>query len=160
LSSVAEENPESSSSEVVAAVERVPTAEEQGLVRENAFPVYAPRRGTGKPTYALVPGRKGEMLSNYALFLDSIRKAELPWLTYDAMTRDEKAIYMAHIKALEVRKLEYVDPHDKRTKHKTVSPLIFAGECCGEGCRHCPYKLENCSPEIRKHLVYNGAYYL
>jgi hypothetical protein len=76
------------------------------------------------------------------------------------MTKAEKTIYIAHVKAVEARKLEYVDPHDKKSVHKTVSFHLHQRKCCGEGCRHCPYELEACDPEIKQHLVYNGAYYV
>ncbi|KAI6232927.1 60S ribosomal protein L23 [Aphelenchoides fujianensis] len=75
------------------------------------------------------------------------------------MTKREKDVYMAHLRAVEARKLEYRDPHDKKATHKTVAALLYAGECCGEGCRHCPYELDACSEETRKRLVFNGVYY-
>ncbi|KAI6183700.1 60S ribosomal protein L23 [Aphelenchoides bicaudatus] len=140
--------------------ERVPTAEELGLPREKAFPAFAPRRGDGNAVYKLVPGRNGELQAGYNLFVDSIRRSEINWHPYDTMTKYEKHVYIAHIKAVEGRKLEYTDPIDKKTRYKTVAALIYEGKCCGEGCRHCPYELENCSPEIKKRLSYNGAYYL
>lgn len=99
-------------------------------------------------------------MAGYNLFVGSIRRCEVSWMPYDSMTKEEKHVYIAHLKAVEARKLEYIDPVDKTTRHKTISALIYAGECCGEGCRHCPYDLDKCSSEIRKHLVYNGAYYL
>lgn len=141
-------------------VEHVPTAEELGLPREKALPKFASRRGNGHVVYTLVPGRNGELQAGYNLFVDSIRRCEVDWHPYDSMTKYERHVYIAHIKAVEGRKLEYIDPMDKTTRHKTISALLYQGSCCGEGCRHCPYELENCSPEIRKRLIYNGAYYL
>jgi hypothetical protein len=141
-------------------VEHIPTAEELGLPRERAVPTFAPRRGDGRAVYKLIPGKNGELQAGYNLFVDSIRRCEIAWHPYDSMTKYEKHIYIAHIKAVEGRKLEYTDPIDKKTRHRTLSALLYEGECCGKGCRHCPYELENCSPETRKHLVHNGAYYL
>lgn len=77
------------------------------------------------------------------------------------MTKAEKLIYITHLKAVEARKLEYVDPTDKKTVHKTVSAHLYEGKCCGEeNCRHCPYELENCSERTKKFMIYNGAYYM
>jgi len=158
-SSISMEIESSSTTSGESAVSRLPTAEELDLKRENALPIFAPRRGNGKLTYKLVPGRKGELMAGYTLFVDSIRKCELNWHPYDTMTKAEKTVYISHIKAVEARKLEYTDPLDKSV-HKTVSALIYAEKCCGEGCRHCPYELENCDSETKKHLIYNGVYYL
>ncbi|KAI6172493.1 60S ribosomal protein L23 [Aphelenchoides besseyi] len=101
-----------------------PTAAELGLQREDAHPVFASRRGTGEVVYKLVSGRNGELLAGYTLFEAAIKKSEINWTPYHGMTKAEKDVYIAHLRAVEARKLEYRDPHDKKI-HKTVSALFY-----------------------------------
>lgn len=129
------------------------------LPRENTFPVFATPRYPGYNVYNLVPSKNNEQLADYVLFEDSIKRAQIPWLIYDKLMRNERTIYMAHARAVQKRKLSYRCPRTKKI-HKTVSQLLFDGDCCGEGCRHCPYELKNCSDRLRKSLVWNGAYYV
>ena len=99
------------------------------------------------------------MIADYVLFEESMKFAEAPWPDYDSMTKDERAIYMEHLKAVKDRKLSYIDP---KTKYSvmTVSQLLYNGKCCGNGCRHCPYELENVSEDIRRFRQWNGAFYV
>ena len=69
---------------------RVPTAEELGLSREKAFPTFAPRRGDGSPAHRLVPGKNGELMVGYKLYVDAIRKSRniLERLQFDDKVRE------------------------------------------------------------------------
>lgn len=136
-----------------------PTPEELGLPKENAFPVFAKQRGNGRKVFNLVPWKNGEMLADYVLFEESMKLAETKWLDYDGMTRDEKDIYIAHLKAVKDRKLSYIDPKTKLSV-MTVSQLLHQGKCCGNGCRHCPYGMENASEDVKKNRKWNGAFYV
>jgi hypothetical protein len=129
------------------------------LPRENAFPVFAALRGPGHPVYGLVPWIGGEMIADYVLFEASMEKARVPWVKYDALTTQEKTVYVEHMKALHARRLSYKCPMIKQT-FKTVSQLLYEENCCGEGCRHCPYELEQCPDKVKKSLVWNGAFYI
>lgn len=126
--------------------------------KENAFPTYAPLRGSGHKVYELVRWRDSEHIANYVLFEDSMHKAKVSWKDYDALTTEEKTIYVEHMKAIHERKLNYICPQTKCI-FKTVSQLLFEGNCCGNGCRHCPYLLENCPHPVKNSLAYNGAFY-
>uniref|UniRef100_A0A915DPZ4 Large ribosomal subunit protein uL14m n=1 Tax=Ditylenchus dipsaci TaxID=166011 RepID=A0A915DPZ4_9BILA len=119
-----------------------------GLVKENAFPTFAKLRGPGHKVFSLIPYKEGEMLADYVLFEESMLKSKVSYLKYKAMTRDEKNVYMAHLKAIQLRKLSYECPLTKKS-HKTVSQLLYQGECCGQGCRHCPYELDYCDDKIK-----------
>lgn len=99
------------------------------------------------------------MLANYVLFEDSMKKCKVSWLNYNAMTSEERTIYLDHYKAVQEKKLEYKCSLTKKI-HKTVSQLLYNDKCCGEGCRHCPYELENCNDTIKKSLIWNSAYYV
>lgn len=99
------------------------------------------------------------MLADYVLFEESIKKAEVKWSKYDAMTSEERDIYIAHLNAVRDRKLYYIDPKTK-FKVMTISQLLYEGKCCGNGCRHCPYEHVNATPEIRKSKKWNGAFYV
>jgi hypothetical protein len=136
-----------------------PTPEELGLPKENAFPVFAKPRGIGKKIFGLVPWKNGEMLADYVLFEESMKRTETPWLDYDGMTREERDIYIAHLNAVKDRKLSYIDPKTKLSV-MTVSQLLYQGKCCGNGCRHCPYELENASEDVKKNRKWNGAFYV
>jgi hypothetical protein len=140
--------PESSNKEVI------------DLRRENAFPThFVGSRGMGRPIYALIPGKKGELLTDYVLFEESMKKVNrVPWTCYDQMNCEERTIYTKHLKAVEARKLFYKCPITGDIV-KTVSQLLYDGKCCGRGCRHCPYELIECNVTVKKSLVWNGAYY-
>lgn len=130
------------------------------LPRENAFPThFVKSRGIGRPVYALLPGPKGELLGDYVLFEETMKRQKVPWKCYQKMTSEERTIYIKHYKAVEARKLMYKCPITGNIV-KTVSQLIYNGKCCGEGCRHCPYELEECDMITRKSLLWNGAYYM
>jgi hypothetical protein len=134
---------------------------EEGLIlpKENAFPThFAKSRGIGRPVYALVPGRKGELLADYVLFEESMKRTKVPWLCFTKMTTRECIIYTSHLKAIEARKLFYKCPFSGHII-KTACQLLLDGKCCGEGCRHCLYDLEGCNEELKKSLIWNGAYY-
>ncbi|KAF7634060.1 hypothetical protein Mgra_00006585 [Meloidogyne graminicola] len=76
------------------------------LNRENSFPThFAPSRGIGRPIYSLIPGPKGELLADYVLFEETMKRQRVPWLNYNKMTSEERTIYLAHYKAIEERKL-------------------------------------------------------
>lgn len=137
-----------------------PDFEKPMLARENAFPShYVKSRGPGRPVYALVPGQKGELLADYVLFEETMKRVKVPFLCYQRMTSEERTIYVKHMKAVEAKKLWYKCPLTGQII-KTVSQLLYDGKCCGEGCRHCVYGLEACDEQKRKSLVWNGAYYL
>lgn len=136
----------------------LPSASDLQLPKENAFPTFYKPRASGT-VYKLKEGPKGELLADYVLFKYSIQKSEVRWLKYNDLTSAEKTIQMAHLAAVERRKLEYKDPFDKKM-HPTISTLLYQQKCCGKACRHCPYELEGCSEEVRKSVVFNGAYYL
>lgn len=129
------------------------------LSREAAAPIYAKPRGSGKSVYKTEIGDDGHRVANYVLFEDSMAKAKVPWQFYSAMTAEERDIYMAHLKALRERRLSYKDPKTGYVV-MSVSQLLLNGKCCGNGCRHCPYKHENATPEIRKSKKWNGAFYV
>ncbi|KAL7072679.1 hypothetical protein ACQ4LE_007876 [Meloidogyne hapla] len=130
------------------------------LNKENSFPThFAPSRGIGRPIYSLIPGPKGELLADYVLFEETMKRQRVPWLCYYKMTSEERTIYIKHFKAIEARKLWYKCPFTGFIID-TISKLLFNGRCCGNGCRHCPYQLEGCNEEIKKSLVWNGAYYV
>lgn len=106
-----------------------------------------------------MPWKDGEMLADYVLFEDSIKKSEIPWLDYTHLSTDERDIYIAHLKAIEARQLTYEDPTTKQVVF-TVSHHLYRGDCCGNGCRHCPYGLENASEKVRRSKIWNGAFYV
>jgi hypothetical protein len=137
-------------------VEKAP--KELRLSREDAAPVYAPAR-SGAKSWQLVKGEGGEMLANYALWDTAIRKTEIPWNDYDLMTSDERTVYMAHSRAVQERRMTYKDPFSGNTV-LTVSQLLFNDECCGNGCRHCPYGLENASEQIKRSKKWCGGYWV
>lgn len=128
-------------------------------ITDKPRPIFAQRRGPGFKVYSLVQWKNNEMIADYVLFEDSMAKCKVPWLSYNGMTSDERSIYLAHYKAVQDRKLSYVCPVTKTT-HKSVSQLLYEGTCCGEGCRHCPYELQNCNEKMRKIILWNGAYYV
>lgn len=145
----------SESSDVVT-VEKAP--KELRLSREEAAPVYAPPR-SGPSEWKLVKGEGGEMIANYKLWEAAIQKTEIPWNNYDLLTSDERTVHMAHCRAVQERKMTYQDPFTKNSVF-TVSQLLLNGSCCGNGCRHCPYGLENASDPIKRSKKWNGAYWL
>jgi hypothetical protein len=76
--------------------------------KENFFPThFAPSRGIGRPIYSLIPGPKGELLADYVLFEETMKRQRVPWLCYNKMTGEEKTIYIEHFKAIEARRLWY-----------------------------------------------------
>jgi len=125
-----------------------------------ALPKFAQPRGPGHKVYSLVPLKKdgSEMLADYVLFEDSMLRSKVPYTNYKVLDSDERAVYVAHLKAIEARKLEYKCPLTKQL-YKTISQLLYDGKCCGVGCRHCPYSLSGCSDEVRRKTVWTGAYY-
>ncbi|KAK6738701.1 hypothetical protein RB195_020672 [Necator americanus] len=129
------------------------------LKREDAAPIYYKPKGEGKTGFALVPYKDGEQIANYVLFEASMDKAKVSWENYDRLTKDERTIYMTHLKAIEERKLTYKDPFTGYTVF-TVSHHLYRGSCCGNGCRHCPYKLENAKDDVKKKRAWNGAFYV
>lgn len=126
-----------------------------------SFPTFASRRSPadGRKIYSLVVGKKNEHLADYVLFEDSMANYKISWRVYNAMTAEEKMIYMAHYTAIQERKLTYVCPVTKKSFH-TLSKLLYDQNCCGEGCRHCPYQLENCNKQSKKSRIWNGCYYI
>lgn len=129
------------------------------LNREDAAPVYATPRTRPSDAYALVSGKGGTQISNYILFEDSIAKCKVKWTAYDALTSEERTIYMAHMRAVEERQLQYTDPKTKNVVF-TVSHHLHRGECCGNGCRHCPFELKSATDDVKKQRVWNGAFYV
>uniref|UniRef100_A0A7I4Y5J0 CAP10 domain-containing protein n=1 Tax=Haemonchus contortus TaxID=6289 RepID=A0A7I4Y5J0_HAECO len=129
------------------------------LVKEDAAPVYYKPKGEGKTGFELVPWKDGEQIANYVLFEASMERSKVPWNVYDRMTRDERTIYLAHLKAVQQRKLKCKDPFTGYVVF-TVSHHLYRGTCCGNGCRHCPYRHENASDDVKKSKVWNGAYYV
>lgn len=129
------------------------------LVKEDAAPVYYKPKGEGQSGFELVPWKNGEMIANYVLFEASMEKAKVPWNDYKRMTKDERTIYMKHLKAIEERKLTYKDPFTGYVVF-TVSHHLHRGNCCGNGCRHCPYGLENAPANVKKSRKWNGAFYV
>uniref|UniRef100_A0A0N5AXE0 Large ribosomal subunit protein uL14m n=1 Tax=Syphacia muris TaxID=451379 RepID=A0A0N5AXE0_9BILA len=122
---------------------------------EKAAPVYAPPRYTGVKVFGTVVGEGGELLADYVLFEESIQRSKVPWVHYTRLSSAERDIYMAHLKAVKQHKLTYVDPNTGFTV-MTISKLLLAGKCCGNGCRHCPYDHENMDPVKRKKMKFNG----
>lgn len=132
----------------------------QDTISLKEFPVFAPRRGPldGHKVYSLVVGKNNQELADYVLFEDSMAHNKVPWNVYNAMTADEKLVYMAHYAAIQNRQLTYKCPITKKI-YNTVSKLLYEGKCCGEACRHCPYELKNCQ-HLKKSFIWNGAYYV
>ncbi|KAK5967499.1 hypothetical protein GCK32_004905 [Trichostrongylus colubriformis] len=75
------------------------------LVKESAAPVYYKPKGEGKTGFELIPWKNGEQIANYVLFEASMERAKVPWNDYNRMTKDERTIYMAHLKAVQQRAL-------------------------------------------------------
>ncbi|PIC45237.1 hypothetical protein B9Z55_005325 [Caenorhabditis nigoni] len=128
------------------------------LSKENAAPVYYKPKSEGNG-YELVEHKKGEMIANYTLFEAAVNKAKVPWVNYDGLTSEERTIHMAHMKAINDRKLTYLDP---RTGYSvfTISHHLQKGKCCGNGCRHCAYEMVNAPEDVRSKKVWNGAFYV
>ena len=78
---------------------------------------------------------------------------------YKSFSSHERDIFMAHMMAVQRRQLSYLD---KKTGFDvlTVTQLIYNEECCGNGCRHCPYEHENCTEEVKNATTWNGSFYL
>ncbi|CAD6199083.1 unnamed protein product [Caenorhabditis auriculariae] len=116
--------------------------------KEAAPAYYTPRKaGNG---FALEKYKDGEMVANYTLYEAAINKCKVPWNDYNGLTSQERTIYLAHLKAINERKLSYLDPMTGYVVF-TTSHHLYRGKCCGNGCRHCPYQMENATPEIRKY---------
>lgn len=128
------------------------------LSKSEAAPVYSKPRSTG-PGYELVEHKKGEMIANYTLFEAAVNKAKVPWVDYDGLTSEERTIHMAHMKAINDRKLTYIDPKTGYTVF-TISHHLKREKCCGSGCRHCAYEMVNAKEEVRSTKVWNGAFYV
>ncbi|EGT55775.1 hypothetical protein CAEBREN_08725 [Caenorhabditis brenneri] len=128
------------------------------LSKSDAAPVYYKPRSMG-PGYELVEHKKGEMIANYTLFEAAVNKAKVPWVNYDGLTSDERTIHMAHMKAINDRKLTYRDPKTGYTVF-TISHHLQKGKCCGNGCRHCAYEMVNAPEEVKSKKVWNGAFYV
>ncbi|CAI2343111.1 unnamed protein product [Caenorhabditis sp. 36 PRJEB53466] len=109
------------------------------LSKSDAAPVYYKPKSTG-PGYELVEHKKGELIANYTLFEAAVNKAKVPWVNYDGLTSEERSIHMAHMRAINDRKLTYLDPKTGYTVF-TISHHLKRGKCCGSGCRHCAYEL-------------------
>ncbi len=130
------------------------------LDRASAAPVYAPSVAIDRRrAYKLVKGRHGEQLANFVLYEDAMQKSAVLWTSYEQMTKRERTIYLAHIAAVQQRRLTYRDPETGAIV-MTISQLLFNGECCGNGCRHCPYELVNASDAIRRNRKWNGSYWV
>ncbi|KJH42017.1 ribosomal protein L14p/L23e [Dictyocaulus viviparus] len=129
------------------------------LVKEDAAPVYYKAKGEGIAGFDLVPWKNDEKIANYVLFEASMEKAKVSWKDYNNLTSDERTIYMKHLKAVQERKLTYKDPFTGYIVF-TVCHHLYKGNCCGNGCRHCPYNLENATDTVKKSRVWNGAYYV
>ena len=54
------------------------------------------------------------------------------------MTTGDVAIQAAHDRAVAAGEAGYVDPVTGYFVF-TAAELLARGECCGSGCRHCPY---------------------
>ncbi|CAI5441844.1 unnamed protein product [Caenorhabditis angaria] len=129
------------------------------LSKTSASPTYYTPKSPHNDGYELVEHKNGEMIANYTLFEASINKAKVPWINYDNLTSEERTIHMAHMKAINDRKLTYIDPTTKYTVF-TISHHLKKGKCCGNGCRHCAYNMENAKEEVRSKKVWNGAFYI
>ena len=55
------------------------------------------------------------------------------------MTPEERAIAEAHERAVAAAEPGYVDPETGFFVF-TADALAARGECCGSGCRHCPFR--------------------
>jgi len=53
---------------------------------------------------------------------------------------EERAIRRAHDRAVAAGEPGYLDPASGAFVF-TASELAARGECCGSGCRHCPYPI-------------------
>ncbi|KAL3098433.1 hypothetical protein niasHS_003786 [Heterodera schachtii] len=134
-------------------------AEIARITVEKVLPThFAKSRGPGRPVFELVPAKGGEILADYVLFEETMKKAKVPWLCFDKMTSQERRILTAHLRAIRDRKLSYKCPETAQPV-KSLSQLLFHGKCCGEGCRHCPYELEACVEKKKRSLIWNGAFY-
>lgn len=78
-------------------------------------------------------------------------------LLWHELSYDEKRIYFAHQHAVMNDENTYIDP--------CSGYMVFTEEflkkrktCCGNGCRHCPYKQENVPEGKRK--KFNSAFYI
>ncbi|VDM69234.1 unnamed protein product [Strongylus vulgaris] len=92
------------------------------LKKEDAAPIYYKPKGEGKTGFELIPYKNGEMIANYVLFEASMNLAKVSWNSYEGLTKKERTIYMAHLKAIEERKLTYKDPFTRFTVF-TALPL-------------------------------------
>ena len=61
------------------------------------------------------------------------------------MTPEEHAIRVAHDRAVAAGEPGYLDPASGAFVFTAVE-LAARGECCGSGCRHCPYPLPDALP--------------
>ena len=98
-------------------------------------------------------------MAGFRLWKKGIDLAQTSQLEYQRLSNIEREIYIEHIKAVQKRKMTYTDPYTGNTV-QTVLRLILNGECCGNGCRHCPYDHEKVPQEVRTKKSWNGAYYV
>ena len=130
------------------------------LDKTKAAPQFYAPRGNGKQdAFALVPWKNGEQVANYPLFEESIQRSKIPWNIYDGLTSEERGVYLAHLRAVEERRLTYTCPITKATV-MTISQLLFNGKCCGNACRHCPYEHENVPTDRKGEKIWNGVYFV
>jgi len=85
----------------------------------------------------------------------SIEREGLQW---DKLSEDEKNIYFAHKNACMNGESTYKDPVTGYSVF-TEEFLLKRRNCCGNGCRHCPYGHENVPPGQPKKM-FNSAFYV
>jgi Family of unknown function (DUF5522) len=61
------------------------------------------------------------------------------------VTAGERAIRVAHDRAVAAGEPGYLDPASGAFVFTAVE-LAARGECCGSGCRHCPFPLPDALP--------------
>ncbi|MFH4976679.1 hypothetical protein AB6A40_003388 [Gnathostoma spinigerum] len=108
--------------------------------------------------YKTVRHHSGEYRADDILHKISLRKCHIAPEVYEQLTDYQKNIYNTHLKAVEERKLHYRDPKTGYVV-MTVSNLLHLGECCGNGCRHCPYGHRNANDKVKGLTKWNGAFY-
>uniref|UniRef100_A0A0N5C361 PET domain-containing protein n=1 Tax=Strongyloides papillosus TaxID=174720 RepID=A0A0N5C361_STREA len=136
----------------------------QNLDKNKIAPCYVTsKKDDGNIPYELVPYKKDKngrvtMRTSQRLFEDSLKKSEISYEVYEKLSKEERDIYMAHLKAIEDRALTYKDP---KTGYivMTVSQHLYKAKCCGNACRHCPYNQINATEEAKKSKKWNGAFY-
>lgn len=136
------------------------TREEIQLNKVKAAPQYYTPRGDGKrDAFGLILWKNGGQIANYPLFEESIQRSKVAWNVYNGLTSQERAIYLAHLRAIEERRLTYKCPITGSTV-MTISQLLVNKKCCGSACRHCPYEHENVPADKKGEKIWNGVYYV